>query len=302
MDEQSQSHASQSHNLADKSPQHIRRSTHIRAPPRSHDSYVRVDLAEFFIATTEEGSEQLSFQEAQYDLRWISAMQSEFNSILKNNSWDLVPLPPRVCPISARWIYKVKLGINGGPARHKARIVACGFEQQHGVNFQETFASTIWWESIRLVIGLAEHHSWPIYHMDVATEFLNRYIHDDVFMLQPPRCITPGSEHLVCMLNWSLHGLKQSPRAWYSRIDSFLRNKGMSRKQADSNVYYTTHVSSAVMLVLYVDDLLITGSDPHAIATLKRLLQKEFKMVELSLIQKFLGVQFLQTDGGILLH
>jgi hypothetical protein len=111
--------------------------------------------------------------------------------------------------------------------------VARGYEQQHGINFQETFAPIVRWKSIRLIIAFAAHFSWPIHHMDVVTAFLNGYIQEDIFMQQPPGCVLPGSEHLVCKLNRALYGLKQSQQQWYSRIDTDLRRRGMQRTATD---------------------------------------------------------------------
>ena len=108
-------------------------------------------------------------------------------------------------------------------------------------------------------------------------------------MVQPPGCAAPGTEYLVCKLKQSLYGLKQSPRAWYSCIDLDLRNKGMIRTQADSNVYLFRDQSSIIILALYIDDL-------EYIHGLKQALQIEYKMTDLGLLRKFLGVQFHQTE------
>jgi hypothetical protein len=121
-------------------------------------------------------------------------------------------------------------------------------------------------------------------------------------MLQPPGCVEPGKEHMVCKLQRSLYGLRQSPRAWYSRIDSYLQHRGLERTAADPNVYFYRRTNILVFLVLYVDDLMLTGSDPVFIADLTRDLRREFEMKDLGLMQKFLGVQVRQTTHGIFLH
>jgi hypothetical protein len=85
-------------------------------------------------------------------------MVSKYQSIFKNNTWELVSLLPGIRPITAHWVFKLKSDINGVDALYKARIVACGNKQSHGVNFQETFVPTIFWESIHLIVALAAHH------------------------------------------------------------------------------------------------------------------------------------------------
>jgi hypothetical protein len=279
-----------------------RRSTHHRSAPKSHNDFIPFSYLDNFIGIVEEGGESISFSQACLNPRWLQAMIAEYRSITKNETWTLVPLPPNVRPITAKWIFKIKPGIARGPDLYKARIVARGNEQVHGINFQETFAPTVRWESIRLIIALAAHHGWPIFQLDVVTAFLNGHLTDDVYMLQPPGCAKPGYERLVRKLNRSLYGLRQSPRAWYARIDVYLRRHGLQRTHADSNVYFYRRNTTIIILVLYVDDLLITGSDPAQLSNLKTDLSLEFEMKDLGLMRKFLGVQVLQTTQGILLH
>ena len=138
-------------------------------------------------------------------------MQEEINSIHSNQTWSLVPLPPNSKAITSRWVFKIKTGSNGEQVRYKARLVARGFEQTTGVNFQDTFAPVVRWETIRTLLAIAVHLNWPIHQLDVLTIFLNGILKEDVYMLQPPGFLQPGSEHLVCKLHKSLYGLKQSP-------------------------------------------------------------------------------------------
>jgi hypothetical protein len=279
-----------------------RRSTRLRFAPRAHSNFIPQTVVDHFIGVVEEGGEPISFHQACSGPRWLRAMTSEYNSINKNNTWDLVLLPPGVGPISARWVFKIKPGPTPDATIFKARIVARGNEKVHGVNFQETCAPTIRWESIRLIISIAAHHGWALYQLDVVTAFLNGHLDEDIFRLQPPSCVEPGKEHMVCKLRRSLYGLRQSPRAWYSRIDSYLRRRGLERTAADSNVYFYRRLKILILLVLYVDDLMLTGSDPVFIADLTRDLRHEFEMKDLGLMRKFLGVQVRQTTHGIFLH
>jgi hypothetical protein len=180
----------------------------------------------------------------------MKAMVLEYQSIVKNDTWELVPLPFGLRSISARWIFKLKPSLDGTDALYKGRIVARGNEQIHGVNFQEAFVPMVRWESIHLIIALAASHCWPLFQLDVITAFLNGALSNDVYMLQPPGCIVLGQEHLVCKLKRSLYGLRQSPRAWYARIDIYLQHKGLRRTSANPNVYYYRQGKTITIMVL----------------------------------------------------
>ena len=109
-------------------------------------------------------------------------MKSKLHLIALNQAWTLVPRPPNIRPITASWIHKINFGANGGLVRFKTRIVARGFQQQHEVNYQETFDPTVRWESIPIVTTLVAHHKWRVEHIDVATAFLNGQLREDVVM------------------------------------------------------------------------------------------------------------------------
>ena len=132
--------------------------------------------------------------------------------------------------------------------------------------------------------------------MDIVTSFLNGTLQEDMYMIEPPGCIQPGTNNLVCKLRCSLYGLKQSPRSWYARIDTDLLRRGLKCTIADSNVYYCRQGNSIIILILYVDDLFITESDSNSITTLKTILSQEFEMKDLGLITKILGAEVTQTS------
>ena len=184
--------------------------------------------------------------------------------------WDLVPLPPGVCPITAKWVFKIKpSSLPTTPPIFTARIVARGNEQVHGINFQETFAPSVLWESIHYIISLTAYLCWPMNQLDVVTTFLNGNLDDPIFLTQPPGDVVFGKGHLVCRLQKSLYGLRQSHHVWYSKIDSFLHIKGLRRTTVDSNVYYSRTPSSIITQLLYVDDLILTDNNPCQLSALQ---------------------------------
>lgn len=179
----------------------------------------------------------ISLDEALTNPHWIAAMQSEMNSQELNQTWELTLLPPGQKALSARWVLWEKVDQHGH-ITHKARFVARGNEQRAGLDYEETFAPVVKWSTVRLIVALAVVLAWPITHMDVVTAFLNGTLKETIYMQQPPGFITADNPHFVCRLRKSLYGLKQSPRAWYEEVDSFLRSIGCTRSALDPNLYF----------------------------------------------------------------
>eukprot|EP00253_Pinus_taeda_P008742 PITA_08742 len=152
--------------------------------------------------------------------------------------------------------------------------------------------------SILLVLSLATSFKWEVHHMDVKSTFLHGDLHEEIYMEQPIGFIQTDSS-LVCRLKKSLYGLKQAPRAWYAKMDSFLLESGFSRCHSDNIVYTKKVGKSLIILVLYVDDLILTGSDPNLINHVKSNLKKKFEMTDLGHLHYFLGLQVLQSKEGI---
>lgn len=138
-------------------------------------------------------------------------MHTEFNSIEKNTTWSLMPLPISKTAFSSHWVYKVQPGVNGGPDRFKAHLVAPRYEQKLGIDFTDTFALVVRWEIIKNLIAIAVHLNKPFHQLDVLTIFLNGILDEDVFMKQPQSFVKPGEGHLICKLHKPLYGLHQSP-------------------------------------------------------------------------------------------
>eukprot|EP00253_Pinus_taeda_P029311 PITA_29311 len=152
--------------------------------------------------------------------------------------------------------------------------------------------------SIRLVLSLAASLKWEVHQMNVKSAFLHGDLHEEIYMEQPIGFIQTDSS-LVCRLKKSLYGLKQAPRAWYAKMDNFLLESGFSRCHSDNTVYTKTVGNSLIILVLYVDDLILTGSDPILINHVKSSLKKKFEMTDLGHLHYFLGLQVLQSKEGI---
>ncbi len=187
--------------------------------------------------------------------KWEMAMQEEYNSLVVNNTWSLVPLPKGRKPISCKWVFKIKHGVHGEVECYKARLVARSFTQTFGVHYNETFAPIAKFVSIHCVLALATIEDMEIHQMDVKTTFLNGDL-EEIYMEQPEG-FTQESEHLVCKLQKSLYGLKQSPRAWNQKLNAFLKSIEFVRNDANFCMYIAQVGEVKFFIVIYVHDLIL---------------------------------------------
>ena len=144
--------------------------------------------------------------------QWKVAMQKEMDSIHSNDVWDLVKLPKGRKPGGNKWVFKRKTGADGTIERYKACLVAQGFSQRHGLDYDETFSPVIRFESVRSLVAISIQKGFKLHQLDVTAAFLNGHLEEEVYMKQPEGFVVKGKEHLVCRLKHSLYGLKQSPR------------------------------------------------------------------------------------------
>ncbi|RVW95243.1 Retrovirus-related Pol polyprotein from transposon RE2 [Vitis vinifera] len=195
---------------------------------------------------------------------WRQAMVDEMTALHSNGTWDLVVLPSGKSTVGCRWVYIVKVGPDGQVDRRKARLVAKGYTQVYGSDYGDTFSPVAKIDSVRLLLSMAAMRSWPLYQLDIKNAFLHGDLAEEVYMEQPPGFVAQGESSLVCRLRRSLYGLKQSPRAWFSRFSSVVQEFGMFRSTADHSVFYHHNSSGqCIYLVVYVDDIVITGSDQN---------------------------------------
>ena len=150
---------------------------------------------------------------------WKEAMKSELESMYSNNVWTLVDLPQGVKPIGCKWVYKRKKGVNEKVETYKARLVAKGYSQKSGFDYEEAFSPVAMMKYIKILLSIAAYYDYEIWKIDVKTSFLNGYLEENIYMMQPDGFITEGQEHMVCKLLKSLYGLKQASRSWNKRFD-----------------------------------------------------------------------------------
>eukprot|EP00253_Pinus_taeda_P017646 PITA_17646 len=226
----------------------------------------------------------------------------EYDALIKNDTWKLVDPPFGTKPIGCKWVYKNKYKADGSLDKHKARLVAKGFAQKEGVDYEETFAPTAKWATIRTLFALAAQTGWKVHQMDVKTAFLNGDLKENVFMSQPEGFAVKGHEHKVCKLVKSLYGLKQAPRAWYEKLTDHLLKLNFNHFDLDDATLFVKKVGKTVVyLVVYVDDLLMTGNNESYIASIKKELGKSFEMTDLGYVHYYLGIEVTQHPKSIFL-
>jgi hypothetical protein len=234
--------------------------------------------------------EPTTFEEAIQKEKWKEAMTEEHQSIMKNEVWEIIPRPKEKSVVTSKWVYKIKHAANRSMDKYKARFVAIGFSQKEGEDYDETFAPVARYTSIRAIISLSTSMGWNLHQMDVKTTFLNGAIEEEVYIEQPQGFEVHSRDTHICRLNKSLYGLKQSPRAWYARMDNYLTRLGFSKSHADPNLYYKVLDNTPMILLLYVDNLFIIGEE-SLIIKCKKELASEFDMKDLGLMHYYLGLE-----------
>jgi hypothetical protein len=242
-----------------------------------------------------------TYRAALADPNWRAAMEAEYSSLLANNTWDLLPRPPRANVVTGKWVFKHKFKADGSLERYKARWVLRGFTQRPGVDFAETFSPVVKPATVRTVLSLALSRSWPIHQLDVNNAFLQGTLSETVYCAQPAGFEDSAHPDFICRLNRSLYGLKQAPHAWYSRFASFLLKLGFVKAKTDSSLFIYHFGADTVYLLLYVDDIVLTASSSALLQRIISALQHEFSLKDLGQLHHFLGMQVQHTASGLFL-
>ncbi|KAK8685913.1 hypothetical protein V6N13_124945 [Hibiscus sabdariffa] len=233
--------------------------------------------------------------------KWLEAMRSEMDSMSENQVWTLVEPPEGIKPIGCKWVFKKKTDMDGNVQTYKGRLVAKGFRQIHGIDYDETFSPVAMIKSIRILLAVAAFHDYEIWQMDVKTAFLNGKLEEDVYMTQPEGFVTPEDARKVCKLQRSIYGLKQASRSWNLRFNEAIQEFGFIRNEDEPCVYKKFSGSIVSFLVLYVDDILIIGNDIPTLQSIKTWLSSYFSMKDLGEAAYILGVKIYRDRSRRLL-
>ncbi|GJV44866.1 ribonuclease H-like domain, reverse transcriptase, RNA-dependent DNA polymerase [Tanacetum coccineum] len=243
--------------------------------------------------------EPKNYKEASSDQKWIEAMKVELDSINRNNTWELTTLPKGHKAIGLKWVFKTKRDANGNIIKHKARLVAKGYIQEHGIDFEEVFAPVARMETIRLLLAIAANNKWEVHHLDVKSAFLHGDLKEEVYVTQPEGFIKRQDNGKVYRLIKALYGLRQAPRAWNIKLDNTLKSLDFKKCALEQAIYTKKSKDSILLIGVYVDDLIITGTPKKEIDKFKAQMEEKFEMSDLGLLAYYLGIEVTQTNGDI---
>uniref|UniRef100_A0A2N9FWB6 Uncharacterized protein n=1 Tax=Fagus sylvatica TaxID=28930 RepID=A0A2N9FWB6_FAGSY len=200
-----------------------------------------------------------------------AAMTEELDALSRTRTWDLVDLPPEKSVVGCKWVFKIKTRSNGSIERYKTRLVAKGFTQEYGIDYEETFAPVARLSSVRTLLAVAASRQWKLFQMDVKNAFLNGDLSEE------------------------------APRAWFAKFSSTVSRLGFSISSYDSALFLRRTGKGTILLLLYVDDIIITGDDLSGIQELKAFLSQNFEMKDLGHLSYFLGLEITSSDDGFYL-
>ncbi|GMI98499.1 hypothetical protein HRI_003519200 [Hibiscus trionum] len=246
--------------------------------------------------------EPKNIKEALKDDFWILAMQEELNQFERSKVWTLVERPNNQSTIGTKWVFRNKLDENGNIVRNKARLVAQGYTQEEGIDFDETYAPVARMEAIRMLLAFACYHDFKLFQMDVKSAFLNGFINEEVYVEQPPGFEDSKFPNHVFKLTKALYGLKQAPRAWYERLSTFLIEKGFEKGKVDTTLFIKRYNNDILVVQIYVDDIIFGSTNECYCKDFSKLMQGEFEMSMMGELSFFLGLQIKQMSDGTFIN
>ena len=196
---------------------------------------VRTDGTVRWCMIADTSEEPATVGEALQSEHWVSAMNSEFQALQRNKTWHLVPLKSGKNLIDCKWVYKVKRKADGSIDRYRARLVAKGFKQRYGIDYEDTFSPVVKAATICLILSIAVSNRWSLRQLDVQNTFLHGVLEEEVYMRQPPGYVDQTRPHWVCKLDKALYGPKQAPRAWYACLCGKLEALGFVSSKGDTS-------------------------------------------------------------------
>ncbi|GJV99974.1 retrovirus-related pol polyprotein from transposon TNT 1-94 [Tanacetum coccineum] len=251
-------------------------------------------------STRRECKDPKNVNEALGDESWIVAMQEELNQFISNEVWELVPQPKNMKIIGTKWVFRNKLDENGIVSRNKERLVAQGYNQQEGIDYDETYAPVARLESIRILLAYACALDFKLFQMDVKIAFLNGFINEEVYVAQPPGFIDFEKPDHVYKLKKALYGLKQVPKAWYDRLKSFLIKHEYKMGMVDNTLFTKKKISNLIIVQIYVDDIIFGSTCQDMCDEFAKIMHDEFEMSMMGELNFFLGLQIKQIKTNIL--
>lgn len=226
-------------------------------------------------------------------------MKEEFTALQLSNPWELVEPEENMKIVGNKWVYKIKYNPDGTVSRYKARLVAKGYHQTVGVDYTETFSPIAKSATVKMMLSIAAAKGWEIKQVDVNNAFLNGELNKKVFMEQPKGFVDPKHLKAVCKLKKALYGLKQTPRAWYEKLKRALIEWGFKNAISNTLLFYQNRGENHLLVLVYVDNILTTGSQIKNIQKVIDLLVNKFAPKELGPLGYFLGIEMKRDESGM---
>lgn len=245
--------------------------------------------ARVMVASVQEPATREEALQSENAQDWIQAMDDEMASLHANSTWQLEQLPDGVKSIPCKWVFKVKHDAQGNIERFKARLVAKGYKQQAGVDFDEVYAPTSKYATLRALLALAAAEDMEIHQLDIKTAFLNGELEETVYMQQPPG-YEEGEPGTYCHLQRALYGLRQAPRSWHIRLSKELKSLGFEVSEADPGLYIRSRSGGLSFLLVWVDDILIVAPNLLMVQEIKDQVTSAFDARDLGEAAYFLGI------------
>nr|GEV35858.1 hypothetical protein [Tanacetum cinerariifolium] len=267
----------------------IRKSSRTRRPLDRMCLYIDAEEREL-----EDLGEPANYKVALLNLeskKWLDVMNVEMKSMKDNDVWVLVEIPPNARTVGSKWLFKKKTDMDGAVYIFKARLIAKGFTQTYGVDYEETFSPIADIRAIRILIAIVAYYDYEIWQMDVKTAFLNGHLFEEVYMEQPEGFVNPKYPNHVCKLKRSIYGLKQSSRQWNKRFDDEIKKFGFTQNPDEPCVYLKASKSYIVILILYVDDILLMENNIPMLQDVKSYLGRSFAMKDLEGAAYIFGIK-----------
>lgn len=229
-------------------------------------------------------------------------MSEEFDAQVRNHTWDLVPEPSNFNIIDCKWIFRIKYLPDGSIDKHKARLVAKGFTQQPGIDYFDTFSPVIKSTTLRIVLDVAVSRDWCLRQIDVNNAFLQGNLKEEVYMRQPQGFVDADRPNFVCRLRKALYGLKQAPRAWYMELRNYLIANGFKNSVSDTALFVYKQGTMLLYLLVYVDDIIVTGNNSHVVEKILQNLATRFSLKDMGDLSYFLGIEAIRSPHGLHLN
>nr|GEZ32839.1 retrovirus-related Pol polyprotein from transposon TNT 1-94 [Tanacetum cinerariifolium] len=246
--------------------------------------------------------EPKSVKEALTDPAWIGSMQEELHQFIRLDVWELVPSPDGIKPLTLKWLFKNKDDEENMIIRNKTRLVLRGYQQEEGINFEESFAPVAQIEAIRIFLAYVAHKGFTMYQMDVKTAFLRGSLKEDMYVCQPEGFIDVDHPSHVFKLKKALYGLKQALRACYDELSTFFLQNRFSKGIIDLTLFTRLFDDDILVVQVHVDDFIFGLTKPGYATLFSDLMKSRFEMSMMGEMTFFLGLQANQSPSGILIN